>query len=92
MLRLKHLPIDTGKENIAFINKRCPEFQADEGGGSSNRIEIHGGLQPLFVSIYVCADDSLVKPDEIALTDQAFHLINMAEGSELVISQDHGAL
>ena len=80
MLRLKHLPIDTGKENIAFINKHCPEFQAEESGGTSNRIEIHGGLQPLFVSFYVCEDDALVRPDEIALTDQAFLLINLPEG------------
>ncbi|MBO4520424.1 MAG: thymidine phosphorylase [Alphaproteobacteria bacterium] len=86
MLRLKHLPIDTGKENIAFISKRCAEFQAEENGGTSNRIEIHGGLQPLFVSIYVCEDDALVRPDEIALTDQAFRLINLPEGSEVAVS------
>ena len=86
MLRLKHLPIDTGKENIAFINKLCPEFQAEEGGGSSHRIEIHGGLHPLFVSIYVCEDSSLVGPDEIALTNQAFRQINLSEGSEVAIA------
>lgn len=86
MLRLKHLPIDTGKENIVFIHQQCPEFHIDDINMVSNRVEIHGGLQPLFASVYVCKDISLVKPDEIALTDQAFRLINMAEGSEVAIS------
>ena len=86
MLRLKHLPIDTGKENIVFIHKRCPEFQTDDVNLTAGRIEIHGGLQPLFASVYVCEDETIVKPDEIALTNQAFHLISMAEGSEVAIS------
>lgn len=86
MLRLKHLPIDTGKENIVFIHRRCPEFQTEDANMAANRIEIHGGLQPLFASVCVCDDETLVKPDEIALTNQAFHLISMAEGSEVAIS------
>lgn len=86
MLRLKHLPIDTGKENIVFIHKRCPEFQTDDVNLTAGRIEIHGGLQPLFASVYVCEDETIVKPDEIALTNQAFHLISMAEGSDVAIS------
>ncbi len=86
MLRLKHLPIDTGKENIVFVHKRCPEFQTDDVNLTAGRIEIHGGLQPLFASVYVCEDETIVKPDEIALTNQAFHLISMAEGSEVAIS------
>ena len=86
MLRLKHLPVDTGKDNIVFIHRRCPEFQTEDVNMTSNRIEIHGGLQPLFASVYVCDDETLVKPDEIALTDQAYHLISMAEGSEVAIS------
>lgn len=86
MLRLKHLPVDTGKESIVFIHRRCPEFQTEDVNMTSNRIEIHGGLQPLFASVYVCDDETLVKPDEIALTDQAYHLISMAEGSEVAIS------
>lgn len=86
MLLLKHLPIDTGKENIVFIHKRCPDYQTEDINMADNRIEIHGGLQPLFASVYVCADESLVKPDEIALTDQAFRLISMPEGAEVAVS------
>lgn len=86
MLRLKHLPIDTGKENIVFIHRRCPELQTEDASMTADRIEIHGGLQPLFASVYISDDESLVKPDEIALTDQAFRLISMAEGSEVAIS------
>lgn len=86
MLRLKHLPIDTGKENIVFIHRQCPEFQTEDVGTTSNRIEIHGGLQPLFASVYVSEDETFVKPDEIALTNQAYYLINMPEGSEVAVS------
>ena len=84
MLRLRHIAVDTGSENIAFIHKRCPELQPSEL--NSKRIEIHGGLQPLFASVYACGDDSVVKPDEIGLSDQAFRLINLPEGSELAVS------
>ncbi len=86
MLRLKHLPIDTGKENIAFIHKHCLDFSIEETNKASTRIEIHGGLQPLFASVYVSEDESFVKPDEIALTNQAYHLINLPVGSNLAIS------
>lgn len=86
MLRLKHIPIDTGKENIVFINRRCPEFQAEDVNMRNNRVEIHGGLQPVFATVYLSSDDSLVKPDEIALTNQVYHLINLPAGAEVAVS------
>ena len=86
MLFVKHLSVDTGKENIVFLNRKCPEIQTEDAGMASDRIEIHGGMQPLFVSVYMCDDDTLVRPDEIGLTDQAFALLNLAEGAEVAIS------
>lgn len=86
MLRLRRVPIDTGRENIAFINRRCVEFQLDELNAGTNRVEIHGGLQPLFTSAFAVDDDSIVAVDEIGLCEQAFQIINLPEGSELAVS------
>lgn len=85
MLRLRRVPIDTGKENIAFINRRCVEFNPDELNGSE-RVEIHGGLRPLFATVHVADDNAIVAPDEVGLCEQAFHLINLPEGSEIALS------
>ncbi len=86
MLRLRRVPIDTGSENIAFIHRRCPEFQIDELNAMAHRVEIHGGLQPLFATAYACDDENIVAPDEIGLSLQAYHLINLPEGAEVAVS------
>ncbi|MGN0905445.1 MAG: thymidine phosphorylase family protein [Alphaproteobacteria bacterium] len=85
MLRLRRVPIDTGRENVAFINRRCAEFRLDELNGT-NRVEIHGGLQPIFATAYAVSDNAVVDVDEIGLCEQAFHLINLPEGSEIAVS------
>lgn len=85
MLRLRRVPIDTGRENIAFINRRCVDFNLDELNGA-DRVEIHGGLQPLFATVHAVDDNAIVNADEVGLCEQAFHLINLPEGSEIALS------
>ena len=85
MLTLRYVPIDTGLENIVFIHKDCPEFNLDELS-ASHRVEIHGGLESLFATAYTVTDESIVAPDEIGLTEQAFRLINLPEGSAVALS------
>ena len=85
MLRLRRVPIDTGRENIAFINRRCVDFNLDELNGA-DRVEIHGGLQPLFATVHAVDDNAIVNTDEVGLCEQAFHLINLPEGSEIALS------
>ena len=57
----------------------------DELNGT-NRVEIHGGLQPIFATAYAVSDNAVVDVDEIGLCEQAFHLINLPEGSEIAVS------
>lgn len=85
MLRLRRVPIDTGRENVVFINRRNTEFRLDELNGT-NRVEIHGGLQPMFATAYPVSDNGIVAADEVGLSEQAFHLINLPEGSEVALS------
>lgn len=85
MLTLRHVPIDTGRENVAFIHKNCTEFNLDELS-VSHRVEVHGGLESLFATAYAVTGDDIVAPNEVGLSEQAFRLINLPEGSAVALS------
>lgn len=42
MLELKHLPVSSFNENIAYIHRDCPVYKIDNIK-TMTRIEIHGG-------------------------------------------------
>ncbi|MCQ2965429.1 MAG: thymidine phosphorylase [Alphaproteobacteria bacterium] len=86
MLRLRKVPIDTGFQNIAFINRHCSEFQIGTINSLANRVEIHGGLQPLYANVYLVDDNNIVGPDELGLSLQPFYFINLPEGADVAIS------
>ena len=53
MLVLKHVPIRSFNENIAYLHKDCSIYKIDNIK-SLTRIEIHGGKQPVFAFFANC--------------------------------------
>lgn len=47
MLELKHLPITSFNENIAYIHRDCSIYKIDNIR-TMTRIEIHGGTNPVY--------------------------------------------
>ena len=85
MLSLKHLPLSSFNENLAYLHKDCAAYKVDDIS-TLTKIEIHGGVKPVYAFLQVVDDAKLVKPTEIALNNEAFKQINLPEGANLSIS------
>lgn len=85
MLRLKRIPVRDDKENRVFIHKDS-KFLRGADVGSFSRIEVHGGLMPLYAWVSFCEDDRLVGVEELGLNLNAFEEINVPEGTDVSIT------
>ncbi|MGD9637573.1 MAG: thymidine phosphorylase family protein [Alphaproteobacteria bacterium] len=85
MLQLRRVPIDTFSENVVYLNKNCSSWKIYEFDVST-RVEIHGGIFPLYASLEIVHDDAIVKPNEVGLSINTFKRINLPEGAEVSIS------
>ena len=85
MLTLKRLAINSFNENLAYIHKDCSAYKVDDLT-SLTKVEIHGGSRPLYAFLQIVDDPKLVKPEELALNQEAFNHINLPEGSRISLS------
>ena len=84
MLLLKHLPIHSFNENIAYVNKECTAYKVDDIK-TMVRVEIHGGSVPISAFLNVVTSNRFVKPGELALNTEAFRAIGLPEGARVSI-------
>ena len=85
MLSLKHLQIHSFNENIAFLHKDCTAYRVDDIK-SLSKVEIHGGIKPVYAFLQIVDDENLVRPNELALNSEAFKLINLPEGANVTLT------
>ena len=85
MLTLRHLPIKSFSESIAYIHKDCSIYKIDNIK-SMTRIEIHGGKEPVYAFLQIVDNNRIVRPDELGLNTEAFKLINLPEGSKITLT------
>ena len=86
MLKLRHVAIDTYRENVAFINNDCPLYRA-EGFRALSKIEVHGSGRSILAVLNTAHDPSIVAPDELGLSDPAFAQLGAAPGSQVTVKQ-----
>ncbi len=80
MLTLRHLAIDTVRENVAFLNRRCTRYHVEDFLGLG-RVEVRNDGRSLLAVLNIVDDPAIVAPDEIGLSDPAFAQLGLAEGS-----------
>lgn len=85
MLTLKHLPITSFNENLAYLNRECIAYKVDDIN-QLTKIEIHGGLKTVYAFLQIVDDSRLVKPNEIALNTEAFEMTSLPEGAKVSIT------
>lgn len=85
MLSLKHIPIRSLNENIAYINKDCSIYKVDNIN-SLTRVEIHGGQHPIFAFLQIVDGNKIVRPDELGLNTEAFKQIGLPENSKITLT------
>lgn len=85
MLKLKHIPVKSFGENIAYIHKNCALYKVDDLK-KATRLEIHKGSKTIYAFLQIVAEDGVLADDEIGLNDEAFSALNMSEGTEVHVS------
>jgi thymidine phosphorylase len=87
-LKLRRVAIDTYKENVAYLHRDCQLYRS-EGFQALSKIEIsaRNGHHPVLATLNVVDDHGIVRPEELGLSQQAFHQLGLPEGS--VVSVAH---
>lgn len=85
MLILKHLPISSFNENIAYVHKNCIYFDAKDLKHLS-KVEIYGSSRRMYAFLQVTDDERIVRPSELALNTEAFNNINLPVGAKVTVS------
>ena len=90
MLTLKHLPITSFNENVAYLHKDCVAYKLDDIKFMT-KVEIHGGAKPIYAFLNIVDDESIVSPDQLALNTEAFEQINLPTEAFEQINLPEGA-
>ncbi len=85
MLSLKHVAVNSFNENIAYIHRDCATYKVDDVQ-TLTKVEIHGGVRPVYAFLQVVDDAKIVKPSELGLNSEAFAQINLPEGANVSLS------
>jgi len=78
-LTLKRVGIDTYHENVAYLHRECSIYRA-EGFQALSKIEIHANGLHVLAVLNVVDDESIIKPNELGLSEQAFKQLDEKEG------------
>lgn len=85
MLNLKHIAVASFNENIAYVHRDCTAYKVDDIR-TLTKVEIHGGVKPVYAFLQVVDDPKLVKPNELGLNTEAFQKINLPEGANISLT------
>ena len=79
-LKLRRVAIDTYRENVAYLHRDCELYRA-EGFQALSKIEVSANGNRINAVLNVVDDASIVQPDELGLSIQAFTQMRLAPGS-----------
>ena len=86
MPRLRHVPIDTYREPVAFLPRRSTVYRPADFQ-ALGKVEVTGNGRRILASLNVVDHDDLLLPDEIGLSDAGFALLGLPEGTEVSAEQ-----
>jgi thymidine phosphorylase len=86
-LLLRHVAIDTYKENVAYLHRDCKLYRS-EGFQALNKIEISSqeSGQSIIALLNIVDDDRITAPDELGLSEQAFVQFGAPERIPLLVA------
>ena len=86
-LRLRAVRIDTDAENVAYLARGCAACRIDALRAAAKvairPFDAPASAESLLAVLNIVDDPSIVGPDEIGLSEQAFALIGLPAGAAL---------
>jgi thymidine phosphorylase len=84
-LRIRRVPLDTGRENVVVISRRSRALRAEIFRGFS-RVELSLNGKVLLATLLITDDDTLAAADEIGLSEPAFRRFAEAAGTAVTVT------
>src|SRR3954454_15086626 len=84
-LKVRHISLDTGRENVVVISRHSSALRPDIFRGFS-RVELQHGSKALLATLLITDDDTLSGPAEMGLSEPAFRRFAEAPGSLVTVS------
>jgi thymidine phosphorylase len=86
MPRLRHVPIDTYREPVAFLPRRSSVYRPADFQ-ALGKVEVTANGRHILASLNVVDHEGMLAADEIGLSDAAFALLGLPEGTEVSVEQ-----
>lgn len=84
-LKITRVPLDTGRENVAFVSRRSRALRPEVFQAFS-RIELKSGGRSLIATLVISDDDALIGRDDIGLAQPAFRRFGAAVGDLVTLT------
>lgn len=84
-LKIRRIPLDTGRENVVVISRQSKALRAEIFRGFS-RVELRLNGKVLLATLLITDDDALVAQDEIGLSEPAFRRFAMSAGTPVAVT------
>ena len=78
-LQLRRLGIDTYHENVAYLHRECEVYRA-EGFQALSKVKICANGRHILAVLNVVDDGSIVTPNDLGLSEEAFVKLGSSEG------------
>lgn len=83
-MRLRRVPIDTYRENVAYMRRDCPLCRS-QGFRALSKVRVRAGEREI-VAVLNVSDLPIIGQDEIGLCLYAFDRLGLPEGTEVEVS------
>ncbi len=84
-LKIRRIAIDTYHENVAYLHRECEIYRA-EGFQALSKIQVSADGQRVLAVLNVVDDASIVGPDELGLSEQAYAQLNVEADSLVTVN------
>jgi thymidine phosphorylase len=83
-LRIRCVGIDTYRENVAYLHRRCPLYLT-EGFQALAKIEVHANGRSIVATLNIVDDPAIVAETELGLSEDAYRQLGAAPGDAVAI-------
>ena len=84
-LRVRRVGIDTYRENVAYLHRRCPLYLT-EGFQALSKIEVRANGRSILATLNIVDDPAIVAETEVGLSEDAYHQLGAAAGTPVQVA------
>ena len=85
MLTARPIALDTYRESVVVLSRRCLSVRPDRLAGS-RKVEVRAGGRRVYAGLIITDDDSLVAPSQAGLSQPLFRRLGVPEGAPVEVT------